>query len=121
MAQPIAYVAPLRTMLLGEASGTRLLDLARRGESAEATAAMRRAARAIAAGCIKLDSDGTLASARRDERARLSEVAGLLREIAPDQAETIDALAATIAAALGEASLAPTHFDLKLGLRAHRR
>jgi hypothetical protein len=114
VAQPIAYVASLSTMLLGEAPGVRLLDIARRGESAEAVAAMRRAARAIAA-LHQVRLDGVLASARRDERARLSEVAGMLREIAPDQAETIDALAATIAAALGEASLAPTHFDLKLG------
>jgi hypothetical protein len=114
VAQPIAYVASLSTMLLGEAPGARLLDLARRGESAEATVAMRRAARAIAA-LHQAPLEDVLMSARRDERARLNEVAGMLREIAPDQVETIDALAATIAAALGESPSAPTHFDLKLG------
>jgi hypothetical protein len=113
VARPIAYIAPMRVLLMSEVSGDRLMDIVRGDDERAIASAMRHTGRAVA-GLHQLSlPDESLPGARRDEPFRLARVAGTLKELAPEQEGDIDEVVAAIAGLLVEAPLAPTHFDLK--------
>lgn len=113
--RPIAYIEPLRTLLVSEAPGERLLLLVRRGRQPEVTDAVRRAARAVAGLHQVSLPDGLLAADGKDKHAQLDEVAARMAREHPEQAERVRQVAAAIHQASDAPLLAPTHFDLKLG------
>jgi aminoglycoside phosphotransferase (APT) family kinase protein len=115
VARPIAYLEDMQTLLVDEASGDRLLHVVRRRSSAEAEAAIRRAARAVAGmHCVSLP-DGLLPLARKEKQDQLAEVATSLSRKEPEHAAAIGELVSAIGQAMGEPPQAPTHFDLKQG------
>jgi aminoglycoside phosphotransferase (APT) family kinase protein len=115
VAKPIAYLDDLQTLLMSEASGDRLLHVVRRRSSAEAEAAIRRAARAVAGMHQASLPEGLLPLARKEKQDQLAEVAASLCQKEPAHATAINELVSVIGQALGEPPQAPTHFDLKLG------
>jgi aminoglycoside phosphotransferase (APT) family kinase protein len=115
VAEPIAYVDDLQTLLLREASGDRLLHVVRRRSTAEAEAGIRRAARAVAGMHQVSLPAGLLALARREKQDQLADVAASLSRQEPVHATAIEELVSTIGQAMDESPQAPTHFDLKLG------
>jgi aminoglycoside phosphotransferase (APT) family kinase protein len=115
VARPIAYLDGPQTLLQSELPGVRLLDVLRHAETAEATKAVRRAARAVA-GLHQLDVPrGLLRTVRRDRGDRAAGAAAALSQRFPAYAAAIDEVAAAVAAGIAAAPLAPTHFDLKPG------
>ncbi len=115
VARPIAYLPDLRTLLLEEAPGRRLLAILRSEDTA--LPAVLRAARALAA-LHQLPLDDALATRQRvarDDASRLPALAASLEERIPGGEEQVREVVTSIAAGLPEAPLAPTHFDLKPG------
>lgn len=115
VAEPLAYINDMQTLLLGEASGDRLLHLVRRRGTIEAESAIRRAARAVAGLHQVTLPEGMLPAARKEKQVQLVDVAEVLARNDPAQAAAIAEIVAAISKAMGEPPLAPTHFDLKQG------
>jgi len=115
VARPMADIVQLQTLLMSELPGNSLLDVMRLADEAETTEALRRVARAVAGLHQLALSPDLLPPAKWDERERLAEIAATLRGKDPAQSEAIDDVVAVIDAGLGDAPLAPTHFDLKPG------
>lgn len=114
VAQPLAYLDDLQTLLLSEVPGERVLEIARQGSSAEAESALRRAGRAIAGlHQVALPAD-LLPRARKEKEKQIVTVSKLARRY-PEQAQPLAALIAGIEQALVDTPLAPTHNDLKQG------
>ncbi len=115
VARPGAYLNGLRTLLLDEVTGTRLLDILRHED--DVLPVVRRVARAVAA-LHQLPGDEVFAARARpprDELARLEVLSGKLRAAVPDLEQTIAEVVGVIAASFADVPSAPTHFDLKPG------
>lgn len=113
--RPIAYLEAQRALLMHEARGARLLQRVRKDDPAKVMPAIRLAARAVA-GMHQISlPEGLLPPARRDKARQLSDVAIALAHFSPDHKAAIDELVPAIGGAIGEGTLAPTHFDLKQG------
>lgn len=115
VAKPVAWLPELQTLLLGEVTGTSLLDLLRQKD--ESAPAMHMTARAFAA-LHQLPLVDFLADRSRevrDESARLDRLAGAIIEAAPNLEPLVNEIADAIRSSPGEPVLGPTHFDLKPG------
>jgi hypothetical protein len=115
VARPVAYLPEHRTLLLAEALGRRLLQILRDEEVPLSSVAQ--AARAVAA-LHQLPLDDVLATRQRvarDDRSRLATLAASFADDGPEIESHVREIVAAIAAGLGEAPVAPTHFDLKPG------
>jgi hypothetical protein len=114
--EPVAYVPALRTAVQGEVPGTPLLRILRRER--DATAAVRLAARALAA-FHRVVFPPDVAAGDPPPRSLSSRIARLERageELAarrPDLRGEIDRTIGAIKAALAGGPTAPTHGDLK--------
>lgn len=115
VARPIDYIENLRTILLREAPGERLLQIVRRGRQADAEAAIRRAARAVASMHQVSLPEGLLEPVRKEKREHLLEVSARLVRQNPTMAPAIEELVTDIVRQLDDGVTAPTHGDLKLG------
>lgn len=115
VAQPVIYIESMRTLLVKEASGERLLQVVRRRGPAEAEDAIRSAARAVAGMHQVALPEGLLPVGQMEKQAQLADVAAGLAKKAPVQAAAIEELVAAIGQAMEDAPVAPTHFDLKQG------
>lgn len=115
VARPLAFLDDLRTLLISDVPGDRVLEVRRQSARPEAEAALRQAARAIASLHQVSLPDGLLPQARQDKPEQLSAVAAQLSQAHPGQAARIAALVAEITRSLRSTPLAPTHYDLKQG------
>jgi hypothetical protein len=115
VARPVAWLPDLQTLLLGEVTGTSLLDLLRQRD--EALPALDKTAQAFAALHQLPLVDFLTERSRdvRDEDIRLDRLAGSIMEAAPNLAPLAYEVVAAIRANPGEPILGPTHFDLKPG------
>jgi thiamine kinase-like enzyme len=115
VARPLTYVREMRTVLLDDVPGTRLLDLLRNAD--EALPAIRRTARAVAAlHQVPLDQlPTTRGRTANDDAARLSRVVAKLQSALPESAAQVQDIAEAIAADLPNGPAVPTHGDLKPG------
>jgi hypothetical protein len=112
---PLAYDPDLRTLLIAEATGDRLLDIIRRSGDERAPDAIRRAARAVAAMHGATVAPALLAPTSPDKDTQFAEVAGRLMKAFPQQASAVQGIADQIEGAFHPAPLGPTHYDLKQG------
>jgi hypothetical protein len=115
VAQPIGWFPDLQTLLLGDVSGTSLLDVLRQRD--ESLPALDKTSQAFAA-LHQLPLVDFLAERSRevrDEDARLDRLGGAIIEAAPDLAPLVNEVIAAIRANPGDPVLGPTHFDLKPG------
>lgn len=113
--RPLAWDPGLRTLLIAEATGDRLLDIIRQNDDNLAPRAVRRAARAVAA---MHDSDiapALLPAASPDRDHQFAEVSGQLLRVFPERADAIQELVSQIEAVFRPAPPRPTHYDLKQG------
>jgi hypothetical protein len=115
VAQPLAYLDDLRTMLISEVPGDRVLEIRRQSSKPEAEAALRQAARAIASLHQLQLPDDLLPRAWTDKQEQLASVAAQLSRTNPSHAARLAALVTDITQSLGDTPLAPTHHDLKQG------
>ncbi|MFT4036563.1 MAG: phosphotransferase [Thermomicrobiales bacterium] len=113
--EPLAYHPDLQTLVLAEAPGTRLLDIVRQHDPGEAAAAVRRAARAVAAMHRAPVRGPLLTEMAHDKDAQFSDVAANLMSSYPQMAAEIADVAGEITAVFEEPELSPTHYDLKQG------
>lgn len=115
VAQPIAYLEQLKTLLLSVAPGVRLLDIVRRSKGDEAIRDVRCAARAVASmHQVDLPADVLPVMAHDKDQQFVDVMAGLVEEH-PNLEQQILELQAAIDGALQTPILAPTHYDLKQG------
>ncbi len=112
---PLAYDSDLRTLLIAEASGERLLEIVRQSGDDRAPEAVRRAARAVAAMHGATVAPALLPQARPDKDAQFVDVSANLVRAFPDQANVVRALTDRIETVFRPASPRPTHYDLKQG------
>jgi len=108
--RPIAYLSGLRTLIQEEAPGTSLTRILRWEE--EATPAVRKAARALAA----LHLDDIVVPQRRllqDEIAKLERMRESLRSACPRLGPKVEEIVGAVVAGLEEVPPAPVHGDLK--------
>jgi aminoglycoside phosphotransferase (APT) family kinase protein len=113
--RPLAYDADLRTLLMAEVTGERLLEIIRRNEGKRAPEAVRHAARAVAAMHGAVVAPALLPETGPDRETQFADVADRLVRSFPDQAGAVRALADRIESAFQPAPPRPTHFDLKQG------
>ncbi|MFN8676738.1 MAG: phosphotransferase [Thermomicrobiales bacterium] len=113
--RPLAYDAGLRTLLIAEAAGDRLLDIIRQKDDDRAPNAVRRAARAVAAMHDAQVDPELLPAASPDRDAQFADVSNRLLRGFPEYANDVQALTNQIEAAFHPAPLRPTHYDLKQG------
>ena len=113
--RPLAYDAGLRTLLIDEVQGDRLLDIIRQNDDNRAPEAIRRAAHAVAA---MHNTDVALAflpEKSPDKEMQFADVAvGLVRQF-PQYGDTVHTVTSQIDAAFQPAPPRPTHYDLKQG------
>jgi hypothetical protein len=111
--RPIAYLSGLRTLLQEEFPGTSLERIILQHREDEATSAVRKAARSLAA--LHLDHVPMLQ--RRlliDEVAELEKKEKVLQQACPHLRPEIKEIVGAVIFGLGEGPLAPTHCDLEL-------
>lgn len=113
--RPLAYDPALRTLLIAEATGDRLLDIVRQNDDERAHESVRRAARAVAAMHGSSVSPALLPESSPDRDGQFAEVSNRLLRVFPEQANAVQALTSQIEATFQPAPLRPTHFDLKQG------
>ncbi len=113
--RPLAYDPDLRTLLIAEVTGDRLLDIIRQNGDGRAPGAVRRAARAVAAMHSATIAPALLPATSPDRDAQFAEVSSRLLSVFPEQANAVRALANQIEATFQPAPLRPTHYDLKQG------
>ncbi len=110
VARPIAYLSGLHALILEEAAGTSLQQVLLYGR--DALAAVRKAARALAA--FQLEQVATPRHHRlQDEVAALEEAGRLLQWSCPHLGAKVEAIVATVVAGLEEVAPRPTHRELK--------
>jgi hypothetical protein len=112
---PLAYDPDLRTLLIAEATGERLLDLIRHNGDERAPQAVRRAARAVAAMHASAVDPELLPRTSPDKDTQFADVADSLAKSFPAHASAVQVLTAQIEAVFQPAPPRPTHFDLKQG------
>ena len=113
--RPLAYDAEVRTLLIAEATGDRLLDIVRQNNDNRAPTAVRRAAHAVAAMHGTAISPSLLPAESPNRDAQFADVTGRLLSEIPEQASAVRALSEQIEAMFQPAPLRPTHYDLKQG------
>jgi aminoglycoside phosphotransferase (APT) family kinase protein len=113
--RPLAYDADLRTLLIAEATGIRLLEIIRQNADKRVPDAVRRAARAVAAMHGAPITPALLPAKSPDKDAQFVEVTARLLRTFPEQSNAVQTLATQIGAAFRPASPRPTHYDLKQG------
>jgi streptomycin 6-kinase len=113
--RPLAYDPDLRTLLIAEVTGDRLLDIIRQNNDGRAPDAVRRAARAVAAMHDATIPPALLPETSPDRDGQFADVSGRLLNVFPEQANAVRALTDQIEARFQPAPLRPTHYDLKQG------
>ncbi|MCA9876693.1 MAG: phosphotransferase [Thermomicrobiales bacterium] len=113
--QPLAYEPELRTLLISEVVGTRLLDIVRANGDDRAPGAVRGAARAVAAMHDASVPPSLLPAVSHSKDAQFAEVADRLEQSYPDHAAAVRSVVDQISASFQPAPLRPTHYDLKQG------
>ena len=110
VARPIAYLNGLHALILEEAAGTSLQQVLLHGR--DAAAAVRKAARALAA--FQLEQVATPRHHRlQDEVAALEGAGRLLQLSCPHLGARVEAIVATVVAGLEEVAPRATHRELK--------
>lgn len=113
--RPLGYDAGLRTLLIDEARGERLLDIIRQNDDRRAPEAMRRAAYAVAAMHNADVAPEFLPEKSPDKELQFADVtAGLERQF-PQYGDAVHTVTDKIDAAFQPAPPRPTHYDLKQG------
>jgi hypothetical protein len=110
----LAYDPDLRTLLIAEVAGERLLDIIRQNDGG-APAAVRRAARAVAGMHGSTVAPALLPESSPDRDGQFADVSRRLLKAFPEQANAVRALTNQIEETFRPAPLRPTHYDLKQG------
>jgi hypothetical protein len=113
--RPLAYDPDLRTLLIAEVTGDRLLDIIRQNDDGRAPDAVRRAARAVAAMHETAIPPALLPESSPDRDAQFADVSNKLLRVFPEHANAVQALTDQIEATFQPAPRRPTHYDLKQG------
>lgn len=113
--RPLGYDVGLRTLLIDEAPGERLLDIIRQHDDRRAPEAVRRAALAVAAmhnADVALD---LLPDKSPDKDLQFADATAGLEQQIPQHGVAVHTVADQIDAAFRPAPPRPTHYDLKQG------